>query len=100
MSLFDRWRMFVGHPLLIISFYRCVDHNMKVGGKVDSLHLSAAAIDFHDPTSEITETYLKHLDKIIGAGGLGLYDKEGHFHIDCGHLRGLTPGRRWSGVLR
>ena len=99
-SLFDRWRALVGHALPITSFVRCAAHNEKIGGAHDSLHLVAAAIDFHDPTSEITPDYLDRLDQFVGPGGLGIYNIEGHFHIDVGHLLGLPAGRRWRGVLK
>lgn len=96
-AIFDRWRFLVGHALPITSFYRCKVHNAKIGGAVDSLHLWAAAIDFFDPKSEITPTYLDRLNKVVGPGGLGIYELDGHFHIDCGHLSGSKPWRRWRG---
>jgi len=99
-SLFDRWRMVVGHALPITSFWRCKSHNTLVGGKVGSLHLVGAAIDFYDPSSDITPAYLDRLSKIIGDGGLGIIKPEGYFHIDCGHLLGLPKYRRWEGVQK
>ena len=99
-SLFDRWRALVGHALPITCFERCITHNAAIGGAPDSVHLLAAAIDFHDPISEITPEYLDRLDQFVGPGGLGLYNVEGRFHIDVGHLLGLSPGRRWRGILK
>jgi len=99
-SLFDRWRALVGHALPITCFERCITRNAVVGGAPDSVHLLAAAIDFYDPTSEITPDYLNSLDQFVGPGGLGVYNVEGHFHIDVGHLLGLPRGRRWNGILK
>jgi len=99
-SLFDRWRAVVGHALPITSFERCVAHNAAIGGAPNSVHLFAAAIDFYDPISEITSEYLDRLDQFVGPGGLGIYNIEGHYHIDVGHLLGLPVGRRWRGILR
>ena len=96
-ALFEIWRTFVGHPLPITSFYRCEKHNKAIGGAVNSFHRLGAAIDFIDSQSELTASYLSRLSTVVGAGGLGIYLDEGHFHIDCGHLYGFTPTRRWRG---
>jgi uncharacterized protein YcbK (DUF882 family) len=96
-AIFHAWRLLLGHPLKITSFVRCRVHNAKIGGAPDSLHLCGAAIDFVDEKSEITSAYLDRLNKVVGAGGLGIYPDDGHFHVDCGHLLGLKPYRRWRG---
>jgi uncharacterized protein YcbK (DUF882 family) len=99
-ALFEIIRLALGRPLPIFSGYRCPLHNLTLGGAKDSCHLTGSAIDFYDDKSEITQDYLSNLSKLVGPGGLGIYNKEGHFHIDCGHLLGLTPYRRWRGVLK
>jgi uncharacterized protein YcbK (DUF882 family) len=39
-------RSIVGHPLPILSGYRCAVHNRAVGGARNSQHLRGAAVDF------------------------------------------------------
>lgn len=38
-------RLMVGHPIRIVSGYRCPVHNERVGGAKDSMHMYGAAVD-------------------------------------------------------
>ncbi len=72
-------------PVKVLSWCRCVRHNRKVGGALDSNHMRGIAVDFvvKGLTPAQVQTLLE--DHI---GGLGSY--HGFTHIDLGKMR------RWS----
>lgn len=86
-----------GRPLSVISGWRSVAHNIAVGGKPQSTHLTAEGADIRcglpaDLHKMILEEY--KAGTLPELGGLGLYP--GWVHVDIrkakdGHLR------RWSG---
>jgi zinc D-Ala-D-Ala carboxypeptidase len=45
----ERVRLFLDHPMIITSGYRCPELNAAVGGVVDSQHLRGEAADFVCP---------------------------------------------------
>jgi uncharacterized protein YcbK (DUF882 family) len=45
-DVLQRLRTEIGAPLVIVSGYRCVEHNRKVGGTRTSEHLRGRAADF------------------------------------------------------
>lgn len=42
----EKIREFLGHPLRISSGFRCMELNRKIGGSVNSAHMSGLAADF------------------------------------------------------
>lgn len=45
----DRLRRVIGLPIHINSAFRCVKHNTKIGGKINSMHLYGQAVDLKNP---------------------------------------------------
>lgn len=89
----SKLRYEIDRPVIINSGVRCEEHNKKVGGKPDSLHLRGKAADI-----KVEGVHPERLSGFIEGlictgdmknGGLGTYE---HFvHFDIG-----TP-RRWHG---
>lgn len=44
-NIFDRVRLFVGGPLFVSSFFRCLALNLAIGGSKTSQHMKGEAID-------------------------------------------------------
>jgi uncharacterized protein YcbK (DUF882 family) len=81
----------IGEPLTILSGFRTVAWNARVGGKVKSQHLYARAADLTCKSLKPRELKAR-IEKLIKAkkmkdGGIGLYP--GFVHYDIG------PARRW-----
>lgn len=87
-------RDYLGEPLRILSAYRTIAHNAKVGGKPNSLHLKAMAADLSckSKTPKQLHAIIEKLiaEKKMKQGGLGLY--KGFVHYD---IRGRKT--RWNG---
>lgn len=87
-------RDFLGEPLSILSGYRTPEHNAKVGGKPNSMHLQAMASDLTcaSKSPKQLHTIIEKLiaEKKMKQGGLGLY--KGFVHYD---IRGHKA--RWNG---
>ena len=82
-------RTIIDQPIIINSGYRSKEHNKKVGGVENSLHLIGLAVDIHVKglNSKILYLVMENLikRKIISNGGLGLYDT--FVHYDLGDVR-------------
>lgn len=75
----ETMRAMLGRPIFISSGTRCEDHNLKVGGKKSSAHLTGEAVDI--PYISKTEAYeLVKLAVMNKLWGIGVYEK--HIHID------------------
>lgn len=87
-------RDYLGEPLRILSAYRTIAHNAKVGGKPNSFHLKAMAADLSckSKTPKQLHAIIEKLiaEKKMKQGGLGLY--KGFVHYD---IRGRKT--RWNG---
>ena len=86
-------RDLVGHPIIVVSGYRCQAHNTAVGGATHSQHLLGRAADVRVKGMSTIE--IKRLAETIDAfrdGGIGLYDA--FVHLD---VRPNGPAR-WQGV--
>lgn len=82
------------------SGFRCAQHNAKVGGKLNSRHLTGEAVDLHPvfPESVTPEELARLINQALGSrvgvqldyqGGLGIY--AWGVHIDIGKRS------RWRG---
>jgi len=81
----------LGKPLVLTSAYRSPEHNRRVGGAKNSLHMQGIAFDVrmdnHDPHE------FEHAARAVGFTGFGYYPRSGFMHIDTGPSR--TWGTRW-----
>jgi uncharacterized protein YcbK (DUF882 family) len=82
--------MLGGHPLTIISGYRCPKHNAAVGGAADSQHTRGRAADI--ASSYVDLAGEEALRAMIAAGFTGIgrgVNRMGArtFHVDDGHER-------------
>lgn len=79
----------LGVPFLVTSAYRSPEHNKKVGGAKNSMHMKGIAFDIRmdnlDPDAFI-EAARRH-----GFNGIGTYPKSGFIHIDT-----RTGFARWG----
>jgi uncharacterized protein YcbK (DUF882 family) len=82
-----------GIPITIISGCRCAKHNAKVGGVDASTHETGKAADITAPGLA-----LPALDAAaqrvpaFALGGIGVYPKDGHLHVD---VRDTGKPARW-----
>jgi hypothetical protein len=78
----------LGVPLLITSAYRSPEHNRKVGGAKNSLHMKGVAFDVR---MENQDPYAFEMAaREVGFRGIGYYPKQGFMHVDLG------PERTWG----
>jgi len=73
-------RGLAGIPFKINSAYRCITHNHKVGGKVNSAHTCGYAADISCKTSRHRHIILKAL-RAVGFNRIGIYKT--FIHVDC-----------------
>jgi hypothetical protein len=70
----------LGVPLIVTSGYRSPEHNKKVGGAKNSLHMRGMAFDIrmdnHDPVA------FEEAARAVGFKGIRRYPKQGFLHID------------------
>ena len=81
-------RTTLGKPMIVNSGYRSPEHNKRVGGAAQSMHLEGKAFDIsmanHDPASFIAAA------RAAGFMGIGTYPRSNFIHIDTG------PARAWG----
>jgi|SRR5690625_4642530 len=75
----------LGAPISISSGYRTSAHNQRVGGAINSQHLSASAGDLHQKKESSLELY-RRIERLIKDGkmkngGLGLYNSFVHYDV-------------------
>ena len=78
-------RTIIEQPIIVNSGYRSKEHNKKVGGVENSLHLIGLAVDIHIKglNSKVLYLIIENLikRKIMNNGGLGLYDNFVHYDL-------------------
>ena len=78
----------LGKPIILTSAYRSPEHNKRVRGAKNSLHMQGVAFDVrmenHDPHE------FEAAARAEGFTGFGYYQKSGFMHIDTG------PARSWG----
>jgi len=84
-------RQMLGKPMIVNSAYRSPEHNKKVGGAKESMHLKGKAFDIsmsnHDPA------HFERCARQCGFTGFGFYPGSNFIHIDTGTSR--TWGKRF-----
>jgi zinc D-Ala-D-Ala carboxypeptidase len=78
----------LGKPLVLTSAYRSPEHNRKVGGAKNSLHMQGIAFDVRMDNHAPHE--FEAAARAVGFTGFGYYPKSGFMHIDTG------PARTWG----
>lgn len=82
----DNIREHFGVPVSILSGRRCVKHNRKVGGAVQSQHLFGTAADIVVKGVSPAEVHRYLVGKYSG-GGIGKYNSFTHFDVREGYAR-------------
>lgn len=81
-------RTTLARPMIVNSGYRSKEHNKRVGGAAQSMHLEGKAFDIsmanHEPVSFIAAA------RAAGFRGIGTYPRSNFIHIDTG------PTRAWG----
>lgn len=78
----------LGVPMLVTSAYRSPEHNKRVGGAKNSMHLRGIAFDIRMENQN--PTAFEAAARRAGFTGFGYYPKSGFMHIDTG------PARTWG----
>lgn len=80
LSMLNSARARAGVPFQVTSSIRCDEHNMRVGGSVNSAHLRGWAVDISTPTSQIRHRLVRAaLD--VGFHRIGIAST--FVHLDC-----------------
>lgn len=92
LSALEELRELADAPIYILSGYRCVTHNSKVGGAKNSLHTAGKAVDLTIKGYSLKEMYqLADSVNAFYLGGIGIYPDEKFIHVD------VRKGRaRWA----
>lgn len=90
-TLLDKVRQALGHPIHITSGYRCPAHNTAIGGVEGSFHTQGMAADIVSKVCSPKDLMLL-VEAVAGPPGLGIYD--GFVHIDT--RKGWSKLARWD----
>jgi len=80
----------VGMPLSVNSWYRCKEHNAKVGGAKASKHLLGIATDIRARRGSLRRKLIVAAAKKIGFKGIGYYKT--FVHLDSRPTRATWKG--------
>ena len=80
MQRLDLARDIYGHPMIISSGFRTIEHNKSVGGSGSSSHLLGWAVDIHCETSR--KRFLM-LEALLDAGFSRIGIGEDFLHVDA-----------------
>jgi len=86
-------RVQLGFPLYIVSGFRCIPHNARIGGVVDSAHLTGLAVDI-----ACTDSWKRSriLDVAYTNGVLRRGISKSFIHLDIGgEATGHPSPRTW-----
>ncbi len=98
----NKLRELWGQPIYISDAYRCLTHNIEVGGSPNSQHLIGNAADIYvgDVNKRDTKEYHKFYGFVLGTrlfDGVGYYEKQEFVHVDV-RDGGLHPNKyQWEG---
>lgn len=96
-ELFETIRTLSGNkPIIILSAYRTVEHNRKVGGAAKSQHVQGRALDLRPPEGVKINDFHKIINELSKLNtllkGVGKYSK--FVHID---IRPTQQVAHWTG---
>jgi uncharacterized protein YcbK (DUF882 family) len=87
-----------GRPMIVLSAYRTVDHNRRIGGARFSQHLQGRALDVAPPDGVSVEQLRRMALKIPAIRGIGVYATFLHIDIRVGRRVSWFGRRRWADV--
>jgi uncharacterized protein YcbK (DUF882 family) len=93
---FERIRDLYEKPIIILSAFRTPEHNRKIGGARNSLHLEGMALDLRPPKGISTKRFyedIRDYAKFIRVQGIGRYNT--FVHIDIRESHRLVT---WTGT--
>ncbi len=78
-------RNYLNEPIIIVSGYRCEEHNANVGGSSTSSHLAGLAADIYIPDNFYRYRLIEAivLSKAFTRYGTGDRNGVKTFHVDC-----------------
>lgn len=79
-QILEHTRLHFKRPITITSGVRCAEHNKRVGGSKNSLHITGRAADFKVQGVSSKDVYTFLADYLNKRGGLGLYSS--WVHVD------------------
>lgn len=88
----QRLRDLLGVPLMLNSAYRSPEHNLAVGGALQSEHLKGRAFDVS--MANLDPVTFEAAARKAGFTGFGFYRRNNFIHIDTGPAR--EWGARWT----
>lgn len=83
-ELLEQIREQFGQPIIVNSGYRSPEHNARVGGAKNSMHVQGLAADIrpeHGPNFQKDLERLKGICFKVCKGGIGIYPS--FVHVDC-----------------
>jgi uncharacterized protein YcbK (DUF882 family) len=86
LKLLDAIRGRLGAPIVVVSGYRCVAHNTKVGGAKNSYHTRGMAVDIITPKMGPRDFY-EWLENNFKIDGHGSYKGFNHIDVRGSHAR-------------
>jgi uncharacterized protein YcbK (DUF882 family) len=82
LNLLDDAREKAGVPFKILSGYRTIEHNMLVGGRINSSHLFGLAADIYLPKSSRNRFLIINSLFEVGFNRIGIDFNRGFVHVD------------------
>jgi len=96
-NAFEQLRKKWEKPISIVSGYRCVQHNRRIGGAPLSAHLFGLALDLLFETNEDAEKFRALVDAVTPELRMGKYNKHPRLvHIDTAYLIFPRAHRAWA----
>ena len=80
--ILDKARKKAGIPFKVLSGYRTKEHNLKVGGRIDSSHLRGYAVDLYLPKNSRDRFLIINALIELKFNRLGIDFKRNFIHVD------------------
>ena len=82
LNLLDEAREKAGVPFKILSGYRTIEHNLFVGGRINSSHLFGLAADIYLPKGSRNRFLIINSLFQVGFNRIGIDFNRGFVHVD------------------